>query len=375
MKGKLRILHIGNGKAFKIKTIADAFLQRGHEIHMIPIPPSAKSWGGAIWHDLPNTPISGRAAVGFRLLQVRRLARRLRPDVVHAHNAWGPGWYGAFTGLNPLLIQAYGGDLLPEQYNGRSALQRRLTSWACRTADRVIVTGQHMIQASTDLGITQQHFLLIPRGVNLEHYRPGMDTKGLREKLRLDASSIVILSPRYQVDESLYNLDVVIEAFGMIRQRFPSAVCLQFYDPGRESGRLKLEKIASNQGLDRSYRLIPMVENNRMPLYYNLADVVVSVPSSDGFPVTVLEASACGAPLVVSRLPYCTEWFVNGENGFVVPVRDARALAEAVIALLADRGLGKRFGEKGRKLVEIRADYHRCMDMLEAVYWQLLEKR
>jgi glycosyltransferase involved in cell wall biosynthesis len=99
------------------------------------------------------------------------------------------------------------------------------------------------------------------------------------------------------------------------------------------------------------------------------------VPSTDGFPVTVLEASACGAPLIVSRLPYCDEWFVDGENGLLVPVRDADALAAAIARLFADPGLRQRLGQAGRRLVEERADYQRCMDDLERDYFNLLSHR
>jgi glycosyltransferase involved in cell wall biosynthesis len=374
MRDRLRILHIGNGEAFKIKAIVDAFVERGHEVHMVPIPAIEGNWEGVTWHRLPNTVMSGRAKVVARLLQVRRLARRVRPDVVHAHNAWGPGWYGAFAGFHPFVIHAYGGDLLPEQYQGRPALQRRLTSWACRSADRIVVTGRHMIDASAGLGIPSDRLTLLPRGVDVEHYRPGLDTAGLRHRLGLDAAGPVILSPRYQVDETLYNLDVVIDAFMAVRKRFPTSVCVQLYDPARERGRARLEGLAAERGLADVYRLVPAVDNATMPLFYNLADVVVSVPSSDGFPVTVLEASACAAPLVVTRLPYCAEWFENGENenGLVVPVRDPTALSEAVVALCADAERRQRLGAAGRRLVEARADYRRCMDELEVVYRELL---
>jgi glycosyltransferase involved in cell wall biosynthesis len=340
---------------------------------MVPIPPSNADWDGAIWHSLPDPWVPGKAKVPARLLQVRRLARQLCPDVVHAHNAWGPGWYGAFTGLHPLLIHAYGGDVLPEQYAGRPKLQRRLTAWACRTADRVIVTGRHMIEAAGGLGIPRDRLFLLARGVDLERYRPHRDTVDLRARLGLAGASPVILSPRYQVDEALYNLDIVIEAFAALRARFPEAVCVQLYDPGRERGRLRLEQLAVLRGVAEGYRLVPMAGNDAMPMFYNMADVVVSVPSSDGFPVTVLEASACGAPLVVSNLPYCKEWFVHGENGLVVPSRDTKALEDAMALVCGSPDLRRRFGAAGRRLVEERADYQRCMDALEALYFQLLE--
>lgn len=372
MSGALRILHIGNGRAFKIKAIVDAFLQRGHEIHMVPIPPTDEGWEGVHWHTLPASLFPGPTKVLTRLLQVQRLARRLQPDIIHCHNAWGPGWYGAFTGLHPLVIHAYGGDVLPEQYRRRSDLQRRLTAWACRTADRVIVTGYHMIEASAALFIPVERLMLLPRGVDLEHYRDGRDTAGLRRDLTLGKATPVVLSPRYEVDEPLYNLDVVVEAFAEVQKHFPKAVCLQLYDPERENGRCHLEQLATACGIQKGYRLVPAVENGMMPLFYNLADVVVSVPSSDGFPVTVLEASACGVPMVVSSLPYCEEWFVDGENGLLVPVRDARALADALIELCSNGDLRRRFGKAGRRLVEERADYRRCMDSLEELYLHLL---
>lgn len=368
----MRILHIGNGRAFKIKAIADAFVTRGHDVHMMPIPPSDGAWNGVTWHRMPDPRVPGRAKVLGRMLQARSLARGLRPDIVHAHNAWGPGWYGAGTGRHPYLIHAYGGDLLPDQYAGRPAIQRQLTSWSCRAADRIIVTGRHMIEAASALNIGQDRMVLLPRGVDLDRYRPGLDTSALRAELHLPTGGPILLSPRYQVDETLYNLDTVVEAFARFRARYPDATCLQLYEPTRQGGRERLESLARSRGLDGSYRLVPAVDNDRMPLFYNLADIVVSVPSSDGFPVTVLEASACEAPLIVSDLPYCAEWFQHGTNGVVVPPRDPSALADGAVQLWADPERRRRFGAAGRDMVAARADYRRCMDELETLYRSLI---
>lgn len=375
MSRKLRLLHIGNGSAFKIKAILDAMLARGHEVHMVPIPPASKGFEGVTWHPLGASPLPGQAKVLHRMFQIRRLAQKLKPDVVHAHNAWGPGWYGAAIGLRPFVIHGYGGDLLPEQYRHRPALQRKLTSWACRTADRVVVTGQHMVGAAGHLGIDPDRVMLLPRGVDTRRYRPGLDVRTTREKLGLQDASPVIFSPRYQVDEALYNLDTIIEAFSAVRRQFPGAVCLQMYEPGRKQGVDALQALAAKHGLGDSYRMIPSVDNETMPLFYNLADVTVSVPSSDGFPVSVLEASACGSPLIVSDLPYCKDWFVPRENGLIVPKRDAGALAQAIGELCADPQLSRRMGAASRAQVEARADYERCMDQLEAMYFGLLRDR
>lgn len=76
----------------------------------------------------------------------------------------------------------------------------------------------------------------------------------------------------------------MIDAFALLRQRFPNSVCLQLFDPQREAGRSWLARSAAERGLGESYRLIPAVDNLTMPLFYNLADVVTSVPRRMDFP-------------------------------------------------------------------------------------------
>jgi glycosyltransferase involved in cell wall biosynthesis len=208
--------------------------------------------------------------------------------------------------------------------------------------------------------------------VDLTRYRPGLDVTRLRSELGLSGQGPIILSPRYQVDEDLYNLDIVVDAFADVLKSLPDAVCLQMYDPDRVRGIERLRGLSASRGLGDSYRLIPGVSNSSMPLYYNLADVAVSVPSSDGFPVTILEASACGCPLIVSNLPYCTEWFVQRENGVIVGLRDKEALASAIIEVCTTPQLRQRLASAGRRKAEATASYERCMDDLEALYMKLL---
>src|SRR5690606_14410059 len=92
MSTALRVLHLGNGAAAKIHAILRGLERRGHEIHMVPIPPAPPALGGVRWHD-GGAADGGRIAVLRRMWQVRALVKRVQPDIVHAHNAWGPGWY------------------------------------------------------------------------------------------------------------------------------------------------------------------------------------------------------------------------------------------------------------------------------------------
>ena len=96
--------------------------------------------------------------------------------------------------------------------------------------------------------------------------------------------------------------------------------------------------------------------------------VMPSVMESESFGVAVLEASACGRPVIASRVGGVPEVLRHGETGLLVPPGDTDALAKAIISLASDREKCRAMGEAGRELV--RADYpwERSLDMLTELY-------
>lgn len=373
-KKKLKILHIGNGKAFKIKAIISFFRDRGHEIHFIPMPPTEARWEGIVYHSLQRFGRFSKLQVLRNIFSIRRIVKSIEPDIIHCHNARGPGWYGAFSGRHPFLIHAYGGDILPARYQKKDYFPKIMTKYTCRKLDMMIVTGTHMIKGASHLKIQEDKIKVIPRGVNLKNYRMGLETSNLREKLNIDNSAPIIFSPRYQVNQALYNFDTIIESIHIVRKDFPNVVFIQLFDQCREKERVKLEKIAKDMRVLENYKMVKAVDNEQMPYFYNLADIMVSVPSTDGFPVSVLEASACGTPMIVTKLNYTAEWFVDGRNGILIPVRDHEKLAGAVVKLLKDKSLCENMIEINRKQVEEKADYENCMLELEHLYYELIDR-
>jgi glycosyltransferase involved in cell wall biosynthesis len=103
-----------------------------------------------------------------------------------------------------------------------------------------------------------------------------------------------------------------------------------------------------------------------------MVDVVVSVPSSDGTPLSVLEAMACGTAVVLSDLPSLREWVQDGSEGLFVPVGDVTALSQAIVRLLQDTALRQRLQLNGQELVRQRADRQVWMTRAEEMYQKLI---
>lgn len=92
----------------------------------------------------------------------------------------------------------------------------------------------------------------------------------------------------------------------------------------------------------------------------------------EGLPKVLIEAAACGRPVVATDIPGCREIVRHGENGLLVPVRDLRALADALKKLILDPSLRQRMGKRGREIVEAEFSVEKIVDETLAVYRSLL---
>ena len=109
-----------------------------------------------------------------------------------------------------------------------------------------------------------------------------------------------------------------------------------------------------------------------MPSLYATVDIVVLPSYREGLPKSLIEAAACGLPLVATDVPGCREVVSDGEDGLLVPVRDANALAAAIARLLEDRELAARLGAAARKKALSEFDERIVIESTIEVYRELL---
>jgi len=106
---------------------------------------------------------------------------------------------------------------------------------------------------------------------------------------------------------------------------------------------------------------------------WKAAHIAVLVSHREGLPMSLLEAAACGRPIIASDVPGCRQVARAGVNALLVPPADAGALADAITQLSRDKGLRRRFGEAGRRLVENEYSAVRIGTDIVTLYDQLLD--
>ena len=342
------------------------FLDRGHAVHLILAsdrPLEVALDGRLVLHPMAPPSRSWRRIAG--LLRTRRTIRRILDDagtdVLHAHYLTGYGWLARLSGFHPYVVTVWGSDVY---LTPATSLVARAWAWASlRGADLVTADSVDLGEAAVRLGALRRRTRLVQFGVDTVRFRPGLDASGLRSEVGADGRRVVFV-PRSITP--LYRTLTVVRAM----RSLPDDCLLLLTEYNHEPSYLATVRaeVARLKLADR-VRFIEGIEHRRMAEAYALADVVVSIPESDGTPVSVLEAMACGRPVVSTDLPSVREWLQEAAPWALVPVDDETKTTNAIrLALDLDPDARRSLGALLRDIVASRADYERNMRKVEAAY-------
>jgi glycosyltransferase involved in cell wall biosynthesis len=299
------------------------------------------------------------------------LLRQIQPDVLHAQSVADPGWFAALSGFHPLVLTAWGSDVLLGLHRG-SRLHRWLTRYALRRADLLTADARSVLNATRPHLRPDARVELIRFGVDTRAFCPGVDTTW-RARLTLGTGP-VLLSIRQC--HPLYNIDVIIRAFARVREELPEArLVVKLVTQDADDPYLaEMRALAGQLALGDAIVYVPQVSYAEIPDLYRAADLVLSVPSSDALPVSVLEAMACGTPVITTDLPALRELMDDGAELALVPVRDVEALSRASLSLLADPVHRAQIGARNLEIVRRTGDFAVEMARMTHHYHELIEK-
>jgi glycosyltransferase involved in cell wall biosynthesis len=369
----LKLAFLGEPNSVHTRRWAGFFADRGHEIHFIvpdndaiSVPPDPR-FQVHRFRAWPPSRIRGRPAV-MTLRSLGRVLREIDPDVLHSHAVTRYGLAAWLSRFRPYAITVWGSDVMVIPFVSR---RRRIYTWlALRGAGLVTGGSEALVQAAIAAGARPSRTHYVHFGVDVVRFSPGPAPAELRTRLGLDGHRVVFSSRRIA---PLYRHEVVIEALASL----PDDVVVLMTRHGALPEELaRIEARAAELGLSGRIRLVPEVAHAEMPDFYRLADVVISVPASDGGPNTVVEAIASGRPIVASDLPANREWLTELDPAALVPVGDAEATARALLAILgrpeSDRD---DLAARARAAVEDRADQRVSMAEMERLYRELASRR
>jgi glycosyltransferase involved in cell wall biosynthesis len=348
----VRILYLGSGRSIHVIRWVRAIAARGHDVYFAtqaklrePIPECA---GVEI---LPNSGVLGYL---FNVRAFRRLTERLRPDVIHVHYATGYGMLARLAaGSAPIVLTVYGSDVLDFPHLGR--WHRALLIKNLRSARVITSASRAMADAIREL-LPAAKIFVVPFGVDTSKFRP---------ILQASSADALIVGTVKGLDP-VYGVDLLLRAFSLLPRRGtqPLKLVIGGCGPAMSDLRALSEKL----GIARDVTFLGDVPHDEVPRVLGTFTVYAALSRRESFGVAVAEASACGIPIVATRVGGLPEVVLDGVTGLLVPPEDARAAADAIARLLADSQARSAMGMAGRDFVRKTYKWDLCVDAMLEVY-------
>ena len=346
------------------------FADRGHEIHLISAMPLGDGdIGNARLYVLKRLPpqiriISPPINLPLSIIQISRLIRRIKPDILHVHYITEYGFWGGLSRFHPFVLSAWGSDVLVDP--NRSRIYRYFVQFALKRADLITTAGENAIEEMIKLGADPDKIHFVVHGVDTRKFSP--QNKRLKEEHKIFNSPVVIsvrhLAPIYDVETLIRSVPLVLEQVPEVKFIIASDGVQRDY----------LKDLARSSGVLDSTSFIGRIPHTELPQYLASADVYVSTSLSDTISVSILEAMACGLAPVVTDIGDVRKWIEDGENGFIIPTKRPDLLAEKIICLLRNEELRDKMGKANRQLVEERAEYEKEMAKMGKLYEELVRR-
>lgn len=284
------------------------------------------------------------------LMDLIRIMRKLRPDIVHSitpkANIYG-GISARLTGVKSLVAAVSGLGFVFSNASLKAGILRRLVITLYKAAFRH-PNIEIIFQNCDDLALLQhynvvgsKHYTLIPgSGIALDDYPYAPEPPGI---------PCVLFAARLLKDKGIIEF---ITAIRMLNARNVSATyrISGSLDPGNpasvtetELNEWKSENIAEFLGFRKD-----------MAAQMAASNIVVLPSYREGFPKVLIEAAACGRAIITSDVPGCRDAIIPYQSGLLVPSRSAADLADAIQILIEDGNLRQQMGKTGRLLAEQR---------------------
>ena len=313
------------------------------------------------WASAPLGLLAGIAAT-------RRLVRRVGATIVHGHWVVPGGAMAALAAVGrPLVVSLHGSDVFVAERHAVAGTVARRTFARARW---VTACSADLRDRAVGLGADAARSSVIPYGVDAESFPRGPEARACGRALLGVAADVplVVTVGRFVKKKGF---EYLIDAVPALVARHPS---LQVVIAGHGDLEAELRTRVWQAGVTDHVRFPGLLAHQSVPLALAAADVA-AVPSIrddagnvDGLPNVVMEALASGTPLVATPAGGIGAVLTDGDNGLLVPERDASSLAAAINRLLDDRELGARLGARARSRVQADHGWNGVARAFEAAY-------
>ena len=296
----------------------------------------------------------------FSWIQLQRLIRTEKPDMVIAERTTRYGFLAALCGIRPLVIAQQGiTDLWPSS-SLLLPVKKRIQHYAFQKADLIHAWGPIMAESMDKVGVDSTKILVLPKGINTATFIPAIDY----DQTKVKAIVTRALEPEY-------GHPIILKAFHQLKQ---TGIEFELTIVGDGLEKKRLQKMCTQLELTRQVHFTGRIPNTELPKLLAQHNYYISMPETEGVSASLFEAMASGCYPIVSDLPGNQSWISNQKNGLLVPHHDDAALSMALQWSISNPQLRQQAIQSNREFVVAHANYQTNMTIIAAHYHALLEQ-
>lgn len=293
------------------------------------------------------------------LPRIKKIIKKHKPDILHAHYASSYGTLGALSGMHPFILSMWGSDVF--LFPRKNSIFKSIIKYNLKKADLVLSTSKMMAIETSKY--TNKQIQITPFGVDTSFFSPFENSKKKDNK--------IVLGTIKKLDY-IYGIDLLIKAFALlVNNNKNTELRLVIAGTGNEIANLK--KLAEQKGVSDLVDFPGRISQKKVVEYLHCFDVFVALSRSESFGVAVIEAMSCGTPVVVSDAGGLPEVVEDNVSGIVVPIEDIEKAAAALQRLITDKSLRQMLSMNGRKRVKELYDWEKNVDLMYSHYMSMLK--
>lgn len=298
-----------------------------------------------------------------------------RFDVVHAHYVFPSatlGLVGKLFGV-PVVATSHGEDIQKDEKIGYGMRIDEVTSLiiglTLRLVDIHVVVSKSMIRDAIDAGSTPSKVRVVYNGIPLDKIGLHHKTSIVRRLGISKADLVVLYLGRLHPKKSPEDL---VRAFVKISKEAPNA---KLVIAGKGEEESKLKKLVFDLGVSKRVIFTGFVSENEKWDLLERCGIFVLPSTVEAFGIAVIEAMACGKPVITTKVGAFPEIIRDRETGLLVPIHSPDRLAEAIIELALDSEKRRVMGARAKRDVSERFEIERVTDEYLKVYEEVISKR
>jgi L-malate glycosyltransferase len=306
------------------------------------------------------------------VFDLKRVIKQFKPDLIHAGPIQTCAFLAILSGFRPVLTMSWGFDLMQDAE--RDSWWRWVTRYTLQRTTFFTSDAQSTRAQALGYGLDPQRTVVFPWGVDLKTFRPQKSivaktsSKYAHRRSRTERREPFMLFCNRSW-EPRYGVDILAKAFVKVAHEREN-ISLLLLSGGSEAQSIR--KIFINGAVLQRVQFGGQIPQADLLRWYHMADLYISPSHIDGSSVSLMEALACGLPVLVSDIPANREWVMEDQNGWLFPDGDVDALAQKILAIVKTPRKLSRIRRAARNVAIEKADWRKNFAVLLKAYEQTI---